>query len=414
MLSAAAYPRPHAVDPSINQPARFVAGLLSGRTVRVELEEIQKADLGRKYARKDKRPLDPPPVVLCRFFDVLYTSGGKVIEKEIDPEQVSLGAICHVDLFPVPDVDAGLMVQPQPMFALPPLHLATQANVGPPAGGASALLPSGSQGFGAARTPYNLHPLDDANDPDIVAWMGKYAIRESSKCTPLLSGATFMQTAVVDHNGKKASVFVFSDLAVRMEGTFVLRYRCFNIYAQRAAFSPVSVLAECYGGPFKIHSTKEFPGLSASTSLTKHLALYGVRVNLRENERKRRKKSDMHSVSNDDAVLSAGEDDGEGPPPPPSGTERSASHSPAQTFHSPTTSIGSSFGAPEVSHSLPLRRSGSPGAGSFLSLSPSFLLRLCIDRHPSADCYVRTRPLYFQVQQCRWCGASKFRVGQPK
>ncbi|KAI0644235.1 hypothetical protein C8Q79DRAFT_135149 [Trametes meyenii] len=164
-----------------------------------------------------------------------------------------------------------------------------------------------------------------------------------------------------------------------MEGTFVMRYRCFNIFAQRAASPPVSVLAECYGGPFKIHSTKEFPGLRASTGLTKvtctlypslrprtdvdappfssiqHLALYGVRVNLRENERKRRKKSDAHSASHDDAMLSGS--GGEGP----AGTERSASHSPTQTFYSPTASIGSSFASSETAQSLP--RSG-PSIGT--------------------------------------------------
>jgi hypothetical protein len=58
---------------------------------------------------------------------------------------------------------------------------------------------------------------------------------------------------------------------VRNEGTFILRYRVFNIFAKvlGRTDSSVPVLAECYGGPFRIYSTKEFPGLRPSTDLTK-------------------------------------------------------------------------------------------------------------------------------------------------
>ncbi|KAJ2975928.1 hypothetical protein NUW54_g11652 [Trametes sanguinea] len=68
----------------------------------MELQEIQKPDLGRKFARKDKRPLDPPPVVLCRFYETLNGPDGRRIEVEMDPATPSLGAVCHLDLFPVP------------------------------------------------------------------------------------------------------------------------------------------------------------------------------------------------------------------------------------------------------------------------------------------------------------------------
>lgn len=56
---------------------------------------------------------------------------------------------------------------------------------------------------------------------------------------------------------------------MRIEGTFILRYRVFNIFARAHGSQDIPVLAECYGGPFKVYSTKEFPGLRASTDLTK-------------------------------------------------------------------------------------------------------------------------------------------------
>jgi len=86
-------------------------------------------------------------------------------------------------------------------------------------------------------------------------------------------------------------MFVFSDLAVKAEGTFILRYRVFDIFSKPKDHDDLIIQAECFGGSFHVFSTKEFPGLQASTELTKHIARYGVKLNLRETERKRKKKS---------------------------------------------------------------------------------------------------------------------------
>jgi hypothetical protein len=71
-----------------------------------------------------------------------------------------------------------------------------------------------------------------------------------------------------------------------------------------------TITAETYGGPFRVYSTKDFPGLPPSTTLTKvrvlpskydrifcfivlqNLARWGVRLSIRETERKRKKKAD--------------------------------------------------------------------------------------------------------------------------
>lgn len=69
--------------------------------------------------------------------------------------------------------------------------------------------------------------------------------------------------------GRDLTLFHLQDLAVKVEGTFCLRYRVFNICNKATGPDDIPVLAECYGGPFRIYSTKEFPGLRASTDLTK-------------------------------------------------------------------------------------------------------------------------------------------------
>ncbi|KAG6853519.1 hypothetical protein C0991_003514 [Blastosporella zonata] len=136
-------------------------------------------------------------------------------------------------------------------------------------------------------------------DPDIVHYVGHHPIKENSKMTSALVGATFVQPAIVDHQGKKSIMFVFADLAVKTEGSFILRYRFFDIFSKPHNYCDLAVQAECYGGPFRVYSTKEFPGLQASTELTKQLARWGVRLNTRETERRRRKKGDARSSSSE-------------------------------------------------------------------------------------------------------------------
>ena len=106
---------------SIGTYVTFAIGPLKGRTIRAVLEEVQKADLGRKCAdpptsssgnghghgghahptmmsgaptadgvmrsvRKDRRPLDPPPVVRLRLFEGFNVGTEDQTEKEIPAE----------------------------------------------------------------------------------------------------------------------------------------------------------------------------------------------------------------------------------------------------------------------------------------------------------------------------------------
>jgi len=52
--------------------------------------------------------------------------------------------------------------------------------------------------------------LPAANQGDIVARVGNFAVIENSKCTNALVGQTFVQPANVDYKGKKSLMFVFA------------------------------------------------------------------------------------------------------------------------------------------------------------------------------------------------------------
>ncbi|KAI0825989.1 velvet factor-domain-containing protein [Irpex lacteus] len=296
---------------NIGRPVTFSEGPFAGMTIRAELIELQKADLGRKYARKDRRPLDPPPVVQLKIHHLNHqgTPFERFEEYDRYEEAQGLGLVCHIDLFPVPPHDD----HPDPLrhqisdegnppllvgriLRLRRLHRRLCHQLLHPLYPRRPIITCHKRRlvplhsiFILPRTMVQVQVPPGPDAPEgVVAYLGDFAITEESKCTDALSGACFAQSQSLEYHGRKVLMFVFSDIAVRVEGTFILRYRVFNIYA-RAEGIDIPILAECYGGPFRIYSTKEFPGLRPSTDLTKHLSMFGVRLNLRETERKRRR-----------------------------------------------------------------------------------------------------------------------------
>ena len=58
---------------------------------------------------------------------------------------------------------------------------------------------------------------------------------------------------------------------MQLEGWFLFRYRVFDLFSVNDGSQPI--LAECWGRPFRIYATKQFPGLEPSTELTKVISL---------------------------------------------------------------------------------------------------------------------------------------------
>ncbi|THH12767.1 hypothetical protein EW146_g7387 [Bondarzewia mesenterica] len=362
----------HSNTRSIGDPLNFTSGQFSGQLIRAELIELQKADLGRKsvfipcprspaqtfspdsfrYARKDRRPLDPPPVVQLRLFKV--QNAGQHDQREVEVENYdeisNMGLICHVDLFPVPAASeqaaegsasdgkrrqetsspshASTMstsLSPAPYTSPGQPYPYTFPAPQPPYQGAG-MPPHGGPPMGVPMQlpPMHVHPPPPPPSPifarsctptasrfslvapiphvapiafvtpiprvapvvaPVAAPVAPVAGLGCRACPPRASHHRIVEM----HRGARGD----DDLAVKMEGNFILRYRCFDLFSKVSGNDPETpVWAQCYGGQFRVYSTKEFPGLRASTDLTKHLSYFGVRLNLRETERKRRKKVD--------------------------------------------------------------------------------------------------------------------------
>ncbi|RPD78539.1 hypothetical protein L226DRAFT_531879 [Lentinus tigrinus ALCF2SS1-7] len=299
---------------TIGGPIYFTEGPFAGKTIRTSATELQKADVGRKYARRDKRPLDPPPVVQVRFFEVLNAGTSRQYEKEITvyDDRLTLGFLCQAELFPV-GADAGPDGSTRDRVMTDLLATGSSTNFTSSRVGASEVpqalslrsltiappyIPaSGWQDPGAAIQP--------SNNAKIIAYYGNYPIRESSNSTAILAGAHVASPITTSHNNGRVLLFVFSDLAVQQEGTFTLRYCVFDIFSKTTVDGGLShrapVLASCFGGVFKVWSTKTFPGLPSSTELTRRLSLLGAPVNIRSADHKigkgRKKRKTSHSRS---------------------------------------------------------------------------------------------------------------------
>ncbi|EJD01948.1 uncharacterized protein FOMMEDRAFT_141163 [Fomitiporia mediterranea MF3/22] len=381
----------------------FATGPFAGRTVRAEIIEVQKADLGRKCAdpptsgngshggddgensaarkgkekehdkdraekekdgetravRKDRRPLDPPPVVSLQLYESVHHGTPHQYERVIAAEDVEIGGlICHVDLYrvtipPSPTEVASLTLHaggpghgqafqqgsthsatfgqyapgPSPVsahpslqqspyspyeqrsFIYPPQRTArpsllaaeeeNQSNAASPleAGweSASPISPMSPYAFHSHPNHAHAHSLSTTIrginasigapiDPDALP-----PPSEADKLSRVLFGESYAHAcSILDLSGRPTLYFVFADLSVKLEGLFRPRYRFFDLFSRTGDSADVPILAQCFGGAFAVYSTKEFPGLKASTPLTKHLSRWGIRVNIRETERKRR------------------------------------------------------------------------------------------------------------------------------
>ncbi|KAG6875949.1 hypothetical protein C0993_006621 [Termitomyces sp. T159_Od127] len=289
----------------IGQPIPFAHGQFAGTTIRAELGEIQQASLGRNLNNRDVQVLG----LVCTVDLFQVPSVVKSFSKSEGKRRMQSKAHNQSSHTPSDPSSSRLPLDRQqpPDLASPDPH-----SVNRPFGEAATVIPSPTLSTSSSHSGYHPQPHTVPNlDSDITHRINKHPIQESSKMTAALVGATFVQPSVIDYQGKKAILFVFAvcfqippnhklnhrfnfkDLAVKIEGSFVLRYRFFDLFSRPCNYQDLAIQAECYGGAFHVYSTKEFPGLQASTELTKHLARWGVRLNTRETERRRRKKCEI-------------------------------------------------------------------------------------------------------------------------
>ncbi|KAI9254278.1 velvet factor-domain-containing protein [Sporodiniella umbellata] len=94
--------------------------------------------------------------------------------------------------------------------------------------------------------------------------------------------------------------FVFSDISVRLEGIYRLKFTLFRMEGES-----VQALSSILSDPFQVYAPKSFPGMSESTFLTRYFSEQGVRIRIRKEPRRStlgfsHKRQRSHSVTQEE------------------------------------------------------------------------------------------------------------------
>lgn len=150
--------------------------------------------------------------------------------------------------------------------------------------------------------------------------------RFSGPLSPVLTGLPVAAANYLDRP-RPAAYFIFSDLSVRHEGWFRLRFTLLEQVKLPEDADPDRPLAsgqdpsstaariqkgmtnrmEVVSAPFQVYSAKKFPGLSESTQLSRVVAEQGCRVRIRRDVRLRKRTSTKDEVDMDDDRASYGD-----------------------------------------------------------------------------------------------------------
>ncbi|TPX34158.1 hypothetical protein SmJEL517_g03099 [Synchytrium microbalum] len=186
------------------------------------------------FGEKDRRPIDPPPIVEVRVYDGSGT--GRLSYSE------AANMICHVSIWSADGRDSRSVV-------VNPFHPSA---------------PSAKQ-LGAGEILHTEIP--------------------ASALAQVLVGNLVSPCYILnDVSGVRGMFFVFPDVNVRISGTYRLKFSIFNLKWDRSkSCSPCrgTILSD----PFTVWHPKEFPGMAKdSTELSKCFAKQGLRIHIRGNE----------------------------------------------------------------------------------------------------------------------------------
>ncbi|PVU92672.1 hypothetical protein BB561_003691 [Smittium simulii] len=86
---------------------------------------------------------------------------------------------------------------------------------------------------------------------------------------------------LLDHNENAGIFFIFNDLSVRTEGKFTLKFSFINLEGCYNNNGETSIITEVTSDIFEVYPAKKFPGMTSSTALSKAFSEQGIRIPIR-------------------------------------------------------------------------------------------------------------------------------------
>ncbi|KAJ1739001.1 hypothetical protein LPJ68_005060 [Coemansia sp. RSA 1086] len=210
-----------------------------GRLEKYVLEMAQHPIRARMcgFGEKDRRPLDPPPVVRLRVRD---EQGEFMQSEDVEIWKFVVSATLWA---PHTENDRSIVINPNTLPSSVPMYQASSA--------AASVM----------------------------------SLSEPVKVRNLVGTTVSNAYLLKDHNDQLSIFFIFHDLSVRTEGQFRLKFQFSIIPSEDDPRAFVESVA--WSNVFEVYSAKTFPGMTDSTDLSKAFAAQGIKITIRKNSRAR-------------------------------------------------------------------------------------------------------------------------------
>ncbi|KAJ2849342.1 hypothetical protein IWW36_002700 [Coemansia brasiliensis] len=213
-----------------------------GRLEKYVLEMAQHPIRARMcgFGEKDRRPLDPPPVVRLRVRD---DYGEFMQSEDVEIWKFVVSATLWA---PHTENDRSIVINPNTLPSSVPMYQSSSSS----AAAASVM-----------------------------------SLSEPVKVRNLVGTTVSNAYLLKDHNDQLSIFFIFHDLSVRTEGQFRLKFQFSIIPSEDDPRAFVESVA--WSNVFEVYSAKTFPGMTDSTELSKAFATQGIKITIRKNSRGR-------------------------------------------------------------------------------------------------------------------------------
>ncbi|KAJ5693223.1 hypothetical protein N7462_002646 [Penicillium macrosclerotiorum] len=210
---------------------------------------------------RDRRPVDPPPIVQILLDD--FDPGSQDDREILQDPRFTVGCL----LFPASDSAPGWIQPPDVEQDRPPeresdgLARADDDFSTPLLSGKAFMSPF----FVDADPDPNsapTHPTSDDTYP-------------GSSSSHSLAAATPQNLRNASKLNQPATFFIFADLSIRSAGLYRLQFRLMNWGSVEDTGQSMPILAEAWSDPFRVYPAKDFPGMRDSSILAEGLKELG-------------------------------------------------------------------------------------------------------------------------------------------
>lgn len=242
------------------------------------------------FGDKDRRPLSPTLIVKLVITD--EATGEEISPLEVNTSLFLLATdLCHPDDLMLAPRNILVHHHASSLPAHPMQHGGYQQD--DYAHGADSSYGNFAEGL-SDRDNRSSSGGQAAGSPEMQFGGGSFVQGQAESYTRNLVGAAVASASVLkDEQERWCIFFVFQDISVRTEGVYRIKLMFVNLEVRGSVGTGVAeALAETYTDPFTVYSPRRFPGMLDPTPLSRKLASQGIKIPVRNDKKKQRRRND--------------------------------------------------------------------------------------------------------------------------